>query len=137
MTMLDVNYMLALAIVLSDETLTKTVRTLRVNGIRRLRGILAQYEDRGFQVNLLEAVWEHKIEFILCAGTKKVLDDILKPSTPGYNGGSFGARTPYHCEAEELMLWSLTSFRGPLIYEAFERFRELFVKYYPAYADKI
>ena len=39
--------------------------------------------------------------------------------------------TPYYVEEEELMLWSETSQRGPLISAGYDRYMELFKKLLP------
>jgi hypothetical protein len=137
MKMLDTEYVVAVAAVIADETATDVMRAARLNGIRQLAGVLARYAAGGFREDLLEKIWAHKIPFILSAATKKTVSDIMKPSTPGYNGGTFCTRTPYHSEAEELILWSLTSLNGPLIHEGFERYKVLFTKFFPEHSGSI
>jgi hypothetical protein len=137
MKMLDTEYAVAVATVIADETATDAMRALRLNGIRQLVGVLERYAGRGFRKDLLEKIWAHKIPLILSAAAKKTVDDILKPSAPVYSGGTFCTRSPYHSEAEELILWSLTSLNGPLIHEGFERYKVLFTKFFPEHSDSI
>ncbi len=69
---------------------------------------------------------------IMKAETEKAMKEILKPSTPYYSAGKMMPKdSPYYVEEEELMLWSRTSFRGPLIDAGQNRYMELFKKYLP------
>ena len=62
----------------------------------------------------------------------------MKVSTPNYSGGKFIDRnTPYYSEEEELLFWSETSLRGPLISAGYERYMELFKKILPKQAEQI
>jgi hypothetical protein len=137
MKVFDAEYAIAVATIITDRAVTDMVRTVRLKGIQRLVGVLEHYADRGFREDLLEKIWARKIPFILSATAKKTVDDILKPSAPIYNGGIFCTRAPYHSEAEELILWSLTSLNGPLIHEGFRRYKVLFTKFFPEHSDAI
>ena len=44
---------------------------------------------------------------------------------------------PYYSEEEELLLWSETSLRGPLITAGYERYMELFKKILPQKAEPV
>lgn len=134
--MLEVEYAMALAKIICDEMPDK-VRVLRFNGIRELMGIAEGYASQGMVQKPIEEMWHHKLPFILNATSKAVIKEILKPSTPNYNGAEFMAKSPYHSEGEELMLWSLTSLRGPLISSGFDRYMELFAKFFPDMAANI
>lgn len=79
-----------------------------------------------------------KMNGLPLVSTKQDTQDFLKISTPNYSGGKFTvSNTPYYSEEEELMLWSKTSFRGPLISAGYERYMELFKKILPQKAEQI
>ena len=129
--MLDIEFTEALASVICDSGITDKVRGLRINGVRQLKSITAHYTSDGFVERLCEEVWRQKIDFILNAKSKNEIESIIKPSTPRYYGGTFSPCSQYHSEAEELILWSAASLRGPLISDGFARYMELFGKYFP------
>jgi hypothetical protein len=129
--MLDFEYATALAKVLCEENLSDKVLELRFNGVRRLKGIVEGYAREGILELPLMEIWKHKLPFVLCATSKTTMEEILRPSMPRYLGGKFQQKTEYHSEAEEMILWSFTSLRGPLISEGFNRYIELFNKYFP------
>ena len=55
-----------------------------------------------------------------------------------YFGGKFTvSNIPYYSEEEELLLWSETSLRGPVISAGYERYMELFKKILPQKAEQI
>lgn len=134
--MLDFEYAMALAKVICED-MPDNVRDLRFNGVRRLMDIAESYAKQGIIVKPITEMWLHKIEFVLRATSKAVMEEILKPSTPRYDGGKFIPKSPYHSEAEEMILWSLTSLRGPLISSGFDRYMSLFKKYFPDEAADI
>lgn len=135
--MLEVEYAISLATLFCEENLPDKVLELRFSGIRRLKGIAEYYAKEGLATKVIEEIWRHKLPFVLSATSKAVMEEILKPSTPGYNGNRFQPRTPYHSEAEELLLWSKTSLYAPLISAGFDRYMELFEKFYPDEAKEI
>ena len=59
------------------------------------------------------------------ANTVKDLKEIEKGSLPLFNGNSF-MTGPYHIPEEEMILWSLTSLKGPLIPQGLKRYMDLF-----------
>jgi len=136
--MLDIEYAMALAKVICDDMPDK-VRALRFDGVRRLMGIANGYAREGMIEKPIVEMWNHKIPFVMGATSKVVMEEILKPSKPRYNGGGFVPGSPYHSEAEELMLWSLTSLwgGGPLISDGQKRYEELFKKYFPVEAADV
>ena len=136
--MLDFEYAMALAKVICDDMPDK-IRVLRFEGVRRLMGIANGYSREGMIEKPIIEMWNHKISFVMSATSKVVMEDILKPSKPRYNGGGFVPDSPYHSEAEELMLWSLASLRagGPLNSAGMDRYMALFTKFFPDEAADI
>ena len=128
--MLDFEYVTALTKVLCEENISDKVLELRFNGVRRLKRIVEGYAREGIIALPLMEIWKHKLPFVLGATSKTAMEEILLPSAPRYFGGRFQPKTEYHSEAEEMILWSFTSLRGPLISEGFDRYLELFNKYF-------
>lgn len=127
--MIDYEYARCMAELLTDETMTQELFCLRMQAIRKLRALVAQFEKEGFLNDLVETVFCKKAAFIMKATSKTGISNILKPSVPHYDGGGFYPGSPYHVEEEELLLWSRTSMLSPLIPSAQKRFEDLFKKY--------
>lgn len=127
--MIDFEYAKYIAELLADGNITENTFSLRFEAIRKLRQIVSRYEKDGFINELVEAVFCKKAEFIMKAETKSAIEAILKPSVPRYSCGELFPKGNYHVEEEELLLWSYTSFNGPLIPEGQKRFETLFEKY--------
>lgn len=98
----------------------------------RARGFL----NHGFLEKVVCGFFRKKAAMILAAKTKGELAEILKPNEPHYNGVGFVPVNCYAVEEEELMLWSLTSLKGPILPEAYDRFMELFRKILPEEAEQ-
>lgn len=127
--MIDLEYSRYIMELLMNDELSEKLRSRRFDALRKMRGIVAQYEEDGFLPELVETVFCKKTAFIMKAKTKAELEEIVKPSTPRYSGGTFYPSNPYHVEEEELILWSKTSLKAPLISQGYKRYRELFEKY--------
>lgn len=127
--MIDLEYSRYITELLMDDQVSEELRSRKFDAIRKMRGIVAVYMEEGFLPKLGEKVFCKKADFIMKARTKTELAEILKPSTPSYSGGKFYPGNPYHVEKEELILWSKTSLKGPLIPQGYERYQELFEKY--------
>lgn len=112
-----------------NDEVNEKLRSRRFDALRKMRGIAAQYEEDGFLPELVETVFCKKADFIMKAKTKAELEEIIKPSTLRYSGGAFYPGSPYHVEEEELILWSKTSLKAPLISQGYKRYQELFEKY--------
>lgn len=127
--MIDLEYSRYMTELLMDNRLTEKLRSHRFDTLRKMRGIAAQYKEEGFLPELVETVFCKKADFIMRAKTKAELEEIIKPSSPRYSGGIFCPGNPYHVEEEELILWSKTSLKAPLISQGYKRYQELFEKY--------
>ena len=127
--MIDLEYSRCIMELLMDDTLTEELRSRRFDALRRLRGIIDGYEGDGLLPELIETVFCKKADFIMKARTKAELEEIVKPSIPRYSGGTFYPGNSYHVEEEELILWSKTSLKAPLIPQGYKRYQELFEKY--------
>lgn len=127
--MIDLEYSRYITELLMDDELNEKLRSRRFDALRKMRGITAQYEEEGFLPELVETVFCKKADFIMKAKTKTELEEIVKPSTPRYSGGTFSPGNAYHVEEEELILWSKTSLKAPLISQGYKRYQELFEIY--------
>ena len=127
--MIDLEYSRYITELLMDDEVNEKLRSRRFDALRKMRGITTQYEEEGFLPELVEMVFCKKADFIMKAKTKAELDEIVKPSTPRYSGGTFYHGNLYHVEEEELILWSKTSLKAPLISQGYKRYQELFEKY--------
>ena len=127
--MIDLEYSRYITELLMDDEVNEKLRSRGFDALRKMRGIAAQYEKDGFLPELIETVFCKKAAFIMKAKTKAELEEIIKPSVPRYSGGIFYPGNPYHVEEEELILWSKTSLKAPLISQGYKRYQELFEKY--------
>lgn len=114
--MLDFEYAKALAEVVLDTTCSKKEREVRLECLTQIFGRANAYLKKGFLPDVVEAFFVRKMEGLPLVSTKQDMQDFLKVSTPHYFGGKFTvSNIPYYSEEEELLLWSETSLRGPLI----------------------
>lgn len=81
---------------------------------------------------MVEAFFAEKMEGISKVFTQKDAELFLKPSIPQVQYVDITTpNRPFYSEAEELMLWSETSYRGPLVPAGNKRYQELFQKIMP------
>ena len=126
--MLDYEYINVLAEILLDETCSEKERKLRFELVKKIQGRAQYYLERGFLPQVVEAFFSEKMEVF----TQKDAELFLKPSTPQVQYGDITTpNRPFYSEAEELMLWSETSYRGPLVPAGNKRYQELFQKIMP------
>lgn len=136
--MLNFEYAKVLAEVVLDTTCSEKERELRLECLTKTFGRAKAYLKKGFLPDVVEAFFVRKMNGLPLVSTKQDTQDFLKISTPNYSVGKFTvSNTPYYSEEEELMLWSETSFRGPLISAGYERYMELFKKILPQKAEQI
>ena len=102
------------------------------------RSVCYKVTDNSFLPDVVEAFFVRKMKGLPLVSTKQDMQDFLKVSTPHYFGGKFTvSNIPYYSEEEELLLWSETSLRGPVISAGYERYMELFKKILPQKAEQI
>lgn len=111
------------------------LRNLSLSALVELKRIVNQYIEEFHYNDLIISVFEKKADFIIRAKTKQQLKDILKLSVPEFNGNKYCYYKKYHVEEEELLLWSLESLKYPLGHEEYNRYMELFLKFYPHHKD--
>ena len=116
--------------VLTDDTIPDKVARLRIAALRKLMEQLYRYKERGFGDSLLCAIAEKKGKLIIKTTSKVEMERVMIPRPPHFDGNRF-IPDKYSIPEEELILWSESSLKGPLIPEAFDRFSELFKIIYP------
>ena len=121
-----------------DTTCSEKEREVRLECLTQIFGRANAYLKKGFLPDVVEAFFVRKMEGLPLVSTKQDMQDFLKVSTPHYFGGKFTvSNIPYYSEEEELLLWSETSLRGPVISAGYERYMELFKKILPQKAEQI
>lgn len=105
--------------------------------LKAIMGRALYYQKEMFVEELICNFLQKKLKMILQASKKGELNDIVKVVKTYYSGGKFTTLSQYDTEEEELIIWSITSFKGPLIPAGYDRYKELFCKLLPEQARKI
>ena len=106
------------------------VQSLQFTALRQLQARLHWYSERGYQDKLINAIAEKKSEMIIKTTTKAEMEKVLHAPAPQYTGAGF-VTDQYCVPEEELIGWSETSLRGPLIPAGLKRYMELFKLVFP------
>ena len=101
------------------------VQSLQFTALRQLQARLHWYSERGYQDKLINAIAEKKSEMIMRTTAKAEMEKVLHAPAPHYTGAGF-VTDQYCVPEEELIGWSETSLRGPLIPAGLKRYMELF-----------
>lgn len=101
------------------------VEDAKYEAILKVLSMTSAYRQHGIRNELVHTIFRRKIEMIRKASTVKELKAIEKGSVLHFNGNRF-VTGQYHIPEEELVLWSLTSLKGPLIAQGFNRYLEVF-----------
>ena len=114
----------------------KRIQALQFSALRQLQARLHYYDQRGYSDKLINAIAEKKAEMIMQTTTKTEMDKVLHAPAPHYTGGGF-VTDQYCVPEEELIGWSETSLRGPLIPAGMKRYMELFKAVFPEESDMV
>ena len=106
------------------------VQSLQFTALQQLQARLHWYSERGYQDKLINAIAEKKSEMIMRTTTKAEMEKVLHAPAPHYTGAGF-VTDQYCVPEEELIGWSETSLRGPLIPAGLKRYMELFKLVFP------
>ena len=106
------------------------VQSLQFTALRQLQARLHWYSERGYQDKLINAIAEKKSEMIIKTTTKAEMEKVLHAPAPHYTEAGF-VTDQYCVPEEELIGWSETSLRGPLIPAGLKRYMELFKLVFP------
>lgn len=130
----DIDFNLALiplvAELASQQDISDSLRTLRLNAIGQLTAHLNYYKKLGYIDRLLYAIAEKKGKMILETTSKTEMEKLLKARAPHYNGNTFFAGK-YGVPEEELICWSETSLRAPLNDAGAKRYYQVFSEIFP------
>ena len=126
---LDIQFALSIA-ELSKEPNEKMIET-KIGALLKLRGIVNGYRKHGFLEELVFNIFIKKADFITNAKSKKDVEEILSPAKIYYNGNEVVPTGEYHVPEEELILWSMTSLRAPLVEYGLKRYMQLFKETFP------
>lgn len=113
-----------------DKSLNEKSRKLQLAGLYRIAQIVNYYAGEFISSDIVLDIAERKLAYLRTATTKKEVEEILKPPKPYVYGGEVRVDTKYHVPAEELLIWSLTSYLGPLCEVGFKRYMKLFREYF-------
>lgn len=126
----------AIGDILCDETTRDKIRMAKIDAVRQLHAFVRFFLKNQFREDLIRAVWQKKLAYIMDAQTKDELQSIMRPSVPMYIGtGKLVPASRYHIEEEELLIWATMTPNHNVIHEAQERYKELFRKFYPEQAE--
>ena len=109
-----------------DADATEEVKNLRMDATRSLPGYLYCYAKLGFLDEVIVMVCRKKLEFIKQANTRAEIREIMTPPRPRWYAGKVICDSPYHIDAEELLIWAYVSPSNKLLPEAQERYIRLF-----------
>lgn len=116
---------LAASVIPEPGTCPDTVRAAKVEAVSKVLQRISFYRSRGFLPHLILCVFVKKMKMISEATTVKDLRAVSDVPKPRYNGNRV-IPSKFSVPEEEIMIWSLTTERGPLNDEGFRRYMELF-----------
>ena len=104
---------------------SQAVVDAKYEAIRKTLSCTKHYREHGIMSELVHAVFMKKLKMIKEADTVKDLKAIEKGCIPHFDGNQFFPG-PFHIPEEELILWSLTSLKAPLVPAGLNRYADLF-----------
>ena len=126
----EINYILNLSRAMAEyaacaEGCTAAVRKAKLKAYLDTAKRITGYQDHGIRDDLVDVIFEKRLKLIGGANTAGELENIMKQPKPHFDGNKFLSDT-FSVPEEEMVLWSITSLKAPLMPEAFERYFELF-----------
>lgn len=135
--MIGLEFMRCLGELLLEEDLPDKVRSYRFQALQNTYEKATCFLEKGFLPELVEAFFVQKVKKLSDVQTKNDMELFVEGSKPRYTGGKLEPDgNPFYSEEEELMVWSLASMDAPLAQVGYERYMELFRKYFPNVAVK-
>lgn len=119
-----------------DEKKNAALKQAAYRAILVVRMTVTGYVESHILFWLALRIFYQKGCMIEQATTKKELDEIVKPSVPKGNCGTFH-EGPYHVYEEEMILWSKASFEAPLNDYGYKRYMKVFSMFFPKEAEEI
>lgn len=111
-----------------DRESPENIRDLRLNAMMGLPNYLSSYARRDLNSEVIEMVCREKLRFLKQAATGVEIREIMSPPRPRWHAGKVICDSPYHIDAEELLIWSHFSPSNLMPPEAAERCLSLFEK---------
>lgn len=103
----------------------------KMAALLQLSALIKAYQKEYFHETLVQAILDKKTAHICEATTKADIKEILSIPKIRYNGNKIVPVGKYHIPEEELIIWSNTSLKAPLVSHGFERMMELFAQIFP------
>ena len=122
--------------IMTDQTKNAALKQASLQALARVKQAVTGYAENHFAFFLVLSIMEKKSRMIAVAASKRELEEIIKPSVPRWNFGSF-LTGPYHVLEEEAILWSEASLEAPLNDDGVKRYQEVFSKLFPEQAAEI
>lgn len=107
------------------EECATAVRKAKLEAYLDTAGRITGYQDHGIRDDLVDVIFEKRLKLIGDANTVGELEKIMKHPKPHFDGNKF-LSAPFSVLEEEMVLWSITSLKAPLMPAAFDRYFELF-----------
>ena len=120
---------------MSENNPAQTLFAEKISAFVKLLAKCKYYQKEYYAPELIIEICHKKAEFIKNAKTKKELQMIMNPPAVRYNGNEVLPANKYCIPEEELIVWSMTSLRGPLITAAQRRYEKLFKQFFPDKTD--
>lgn len=110
----------------------------KLDALATIKDRCNKYREHGYKSELVLTVWDKKLDLLKRASTVKKCRVIQQPSAPMYHkyAGTFETDDTWVAE-EELIQWSLASFRAPLPTHGFKRYLALFQQVFGISAKEI
>lgn len=80
---------------------------------------------------LIQIIYVKKLLLVFSITSKEEMKELLKPSTPHYDGNKYKPRLKHHIFEEELYLWYRSSLEAPLSDGGLNRYMEVFGMIFP------
>jgi len=118
------------AVIRSDEdtSVSEKIKKLRRETILQEYAAMVALLNNALMESLLTSILSQKIAYLLKATTIEEIKEICEQQKPRYNGANIINAHKYPIHEEELIGWSLTSLKAPLIEKAMERMEEVFTQ---------
>lgn len=126
----EINFILNLSKAMAEyaacaEECATAVRKAKLEAYIDAAKRITSYQDHGIRDDLVDIVFEKRLKLIGSANTAGELKKIMDQPKPHFDGNKF-LSDPFSVPEEEMVLWSITSLKAPLMPAAFSRYSELF-----------
>ena len=120
----------AIVDICEDTALDRKSRKLQLGGVHTISKLAYEYAGDCVMLKIVLDIVKKKLEYLRTATTHKEVTEILTPPKPRYNGSELVVDSKYHIPAEEMLIWSRTSYLAPLSEEGYKRYMKVFREYF-------